>query len=305
MSKTFSYLLTFLTGIIITVMVVCNTELGVKTNIEVSTIMNQVIAIAILSIFLLSCRKNTYILPKQKKARWYWFFGGSFGIVIVFINYFTVLNIGATLAMAGAVFGQSLMGLIIDITGFMYLPKRNTTRVKIISIVICYIGIFIMSAFSASTINWLYLLLAIMAGMITMFQMSYNAHLASFKGPVVSTLVNVISGLVTVTLFSFLFFRGETLEAFKVLPSVPFYLIVSGSILGIFVVVNTNIVIPKIPAVYSALLLSSGQILTSLVFDVLLYNRFSLSLFIGTAVMIIGLIYGTREEITSTSCPVK
>lgn len=292
MSKISAYSLAFITGIIITLMVVANTELGRITSIEVSTIVNQFIAIIILSSLIAVARNNKIIVPEQKKSRWYWFFGGSFGIVIVLINYYTLINIGATLAMAGAVFGQSLMGLIIDVTGMLNLEKRKTTREKKISITISYLGILIMSIFSKTEVKIGYLALAILAGMITMFQMGYNSNFAKKKGTFISTLVNVTSGFITIAIVSLLFFYDNTKSSFADLVTAPFYLIVGGSILGIFVVVITNIVIPQIPAVYSALLLSSGQIMTSLIFDYLLYERFSFSLLIGTLIMIAGLAYG-------------
>lgn len=292
MSKILAYSLAFITGIIITLMVVANTELGRITSIEVSTIINQFIAIIVLSSFIAVARNNKIIVPEQKKSRWYWFFGGSFGIVIVLINYYTLINIGATFAMAGAVFGQSLMGLIIDVTGLLNLEKRKTTREKKISITISYLGILVMSVFSKTDVKIGYLALSILAGMITMFQMGYNSNFAKKKGTFISTLVNVTSGFITIAIISLLFFLDNTISSFSNLSNAPFYLIVGGSILGIFVVVITNIVIPQIPAVYSALLLSSGQIMTSLIFDYLLYERFSLSLLVGTLIMISGLAYG-------------
>ncbi len=297
MSKTLSYIITFLTGIIITIMVVCNTELGQLTNIEFSSLTNQVLAIIMLSTLLLVGRKNKAILPEQKSPKWYWYFGGAMGIIIVTINYLTVVNIGATLAMAGAVFGQSLMGLIIDITGAFHLPKRKTSKAKILSILICYLGIFIMSAFSGDKINFGYLLLAVLAGVVTMIQMANNSYLSSYRGPFVSALINVITGCITILIIIGIKNPGETFSMIKLVPQIPFLLFVGGSILGVVVVLSTNVIIPKIPAVYSALLLSSGQILTSLVFDAVLYSRFSLSLLLGVIIMISGLLYGTYADI--------
>lgn len=297
MSKTLSYITTFLTGIIITIMVVCNTELGQMTNIEFSSLTNQVLAIIFLSSLLILGRKNKAILPDQSSPKWYWYFGGAMGIIIVTVNYLTVINIGATLAMAGAVFGQSLMGLIIDITGWFHLPKRRTSKAKILSIAICYLGLFIMSAFSGNDIKFGYLLLAILAGIVTMIQMANNSYLATFKGPFVSALINVITGCITILVIIGIKDPSTTFSMVKLVPQIPFLLLVGGSFLGVVVVISTNIVIPKIPAVYSALLLSSGQILTSLVFDAALYSRFSLSLLIGVIIMILGLLYGTYADI--------
>jgi Uncharacterized protein conserved in bacteria len=300
MSKSLSYLAAFLTGIVITAMVVCNTELGVRTNIEVSTWVNQIIAILLLSVLLLAGRKNEQLVPKREHLHWYEHFAGSIGIAIVMINYHTVLNIGATIAMAGTVFGQSFMGLIIDMTGFMKLPKRKTTKAKIISMIVCYAGIIIMSVFSGESAQLGYLMLSVLAGMLTMIQMGYNSRVAAKIGTFPGALLNVTTGFLTITLISFLFFRAESLEAVKNLAFVPFPLIIGGSVLGIVVVVVTNVVIPRIPAVYSALLLSSGQIITSLIFDALLYGRFTLSLFIGAIVMLMGLIYGAKDDISAS-----
>ena len=59
---------------------------------------------------------------------------------------------------------------------------------------------------------------------------------------------------------------------------------------SIFVVTSSNIIIPKIPAVYSSLLLSAGQILMSLVLDALLYSSFSAPLLVGALVMLAGML---------------
>ena len=56
-----------------------------------------------------------------------------------------------------------------------------------------------------------------------------------------------------------------------------------------FVVVSTSYVIIKIPAVYSALLLSSAQILMSLAIDTIFFDKFSLPLLIGAILMLMGM----------------
>ena len=45
-------------------------------------------------------------------------------------NYYTVTAVGATLAMALAVFGQSLVGLIFDLTGLFDMEKKRITGEK-------------------------------------------------------------------------------------------------------------------------------------------------------------------------------
>ena len=71
-----------------------------------------------------------------------------------------------------------------------------------------------------------------------------------------------------------------------------------GGLLACAVVVNTNIVIPKIPAVYSALLLSSGQILTALLIDYVLYDTFEAVLLYGSLVMIAGILLSLERKVS-------
>jgi transporter family-2 protein len=71
--------------------------------------------------------------------------------------------------------------------------------------------------------------------------------------------------------------------------------------LAIFVVVSTSYVIIKVPAIYSALLLSSAQILMSLAVDALFFDTFSINLLIGASLMLIGMGGNLLVDKTKTS----
>ena len=129
-----------------------------------------------------------------------------------------------------------------------------------------------------------------------MIQMVYNSSLAKAKGAFYSARMNVISGLFGALVYSFLFFPESTFQGFKALASASFLTMIMGGLLACIVVVNTNIVIPKIPAVYSALLLSSGQILTALLIDYILYDTFTPSLLYGTLVTIVGILLSMEKK---------
>lgn len=289
MAKYLNYIVTFITGAVISLMVICNTELGVATTNEVSLIINQITGIILLTVILTAGRKNVKINPKREKAPFYMYFGGLFGIAIMILNFYSVLNVGATLAMGTAVFGQSTIGLVMDLTGFMGVEKRKISPLKWISLAVSFAGIIVMTLFAGGSFKIVYVLMGITAGVITMIQMVYNSSFAKKKGAVFSARQNVISGLGGILIYAALFYPSTTLAGLEKLPSVPFYLIIAGGTLACFVVCSTNVIIPKIPAVYSALLLSSGQILASLVLDKLLYNTFSLALLAGTILMLAGM----------------
>lgn len=289
MKKSIFYLVSFLTGAVISVMVVANTELGRITTNEVSLIVNQAIGVVLTTFILLACRKNEIINPARKKSRWYMYFGGLFGICVMVCNFYSVLNVGSALAMAAAVFGQSLTGLVTDLFGLFSMPKRKQSTLKWISLALSFTGIFIMSLSQSGSFRLIYILMGVLAGIMTMLQMTYNSSFAKAKGAVFSARQNAISGLTGTIIYAALLMPEETLHGFTLLPSASFLSIITGGTLAIVVVVSTNLVIPRIPAVYSALLLSCGQILTSIVIDTFLYDLFSPSLLIGSLVMLAGI----------------
>lgn len=289
MKKSIFYLISFFTGAVISVMVVANTELGRITTNEVSLIVNQAIGVVLTTFILLAGRKNVLINPARQKSRWYMYFGGLFGICVMVCNFYSVLNVGSALAMAAAVFGQSITGLVTDLFGLFSMPKRKQSTLKWISLALSFTGIFIMSLSQSGSFKLVYILMGVLAGIMTMLQMTYNSSFAKAKGAVFSARQNALSGLAGTIIYAALLMPEETLHGFTLLPSASFLSIIAGGTLAIVVVVSTNLVIPRIPAVYSALLLSCGQILTSIVIDTFLYDLFSPSLLIGSLVMLAGI----------------
>ena len=288
-----SYLMAFIIGAVISVMVVCNTELGLRTSNNISIATNQLVGIISLFVIML-CTKSSKTLnpPRQSAPLWRWF-GGLFGLVILTINYFAVSIAGATIAMAAAVLGQCVMGFIFDVTGFMGMEKRKTTRKKLLSLLISFAGIMIMLLFSGDE-NLLdilfYALLSVIAGATTMTQMVYNSGFAKLKGPLFSARQNVISGFCGILLFIVIFNLKGEMEAVKGLQELTLVEIVAGGLLGQIVVVGSNIVIPKIPGAVSSILMSAGQIITAVVLDYFMYSVFEPSLIIGALLMILGIM---------------
>lgn len=287
------YITAFIVGGVISIMVVFNTNLGLRTNNSVSIAINQIVGIVLLTAIMLSFRGNAVVNPPREKANWYQWFGGLFGLVVISCNYLSVSHTGASIAMAAAVLGQCLMGTIYDITGFMHMERRALTKRKVASLLVSLFGIAIMlfwpSEESFSSSSLLYVALAILAGVVTMIQMVYNSSFAGKKGAFFSARQNVISGLIGITLFALLLDLSPSLEAIKRLDGYPFISIIMGGTLACVVVVATNIVIPKIPGSASSILLSAGQILTAVLLDYLFYDIAEPSLIVGSVIMVLGL----------------
>ena len=283
------YPLSFLTGAVISIMVTFNTELGKLTTNEVSITINQITGIIVLTILMIVLRNNKTVNPERKKAPWYLWGGGLFGLAVITCNYFSVKEAGTTIAMASAVFGQCLAGIVFDLTGLMGMTKRKVSVKKAAGTAISFSGIMVMLLFSGTGINALYALMGGTAGVITMIQMVYNSRFASFKGAFFSARQNVISGLIGIVLFSFIIIPETTISGWTEVPSVPIPVLVGGGILACFVVVSSNTVIPRIPAADSSVLMSSGQVLTAAVIDSLLFDSLYPALLSGAVIMLIGI----------------
>ncbi|MGI6467066.1 MAG: DMT family transporter [Sphaerochaetaceae bacterium] len=281
-----NYLVALSIGSLISVMVVLNTILGQETSMALSFIINHLIGIVVITLILIVLR-FTKGKPTRQKAPWYLYGGGIFGFLILNSNYITIINIGASLSMATAVFGQSLGSLLFDLFGFMGAKTYKLNKRKVILLAISLIGIIIMSL-GGGAYSILYIIIGIATGVITMIQMVYNAKLARLKGNLFSARNNVLSGLI-VALIVYLFFSpSDIINSAANLPKLSFSIIYGGGLLAILVVVGSNFVIGRIPTLYNALLLSSAQILTSVVLDFLMFDIFSTTLLVGSLIVLLG-----------------
>ena len=290
MNRTIASILAFLTGAVISVMVIFNTALGEATSNSISILINQIVGIIALTAMMLCFRKNPAVNPERRKAPWYLWGGGLFGLVVITCNYFSVLEAGATIAMGAAVLGQCVAGLLFDLTGWMGMEKRRIGRRRVLSAVMVGAGIIVMLLFAGEDIRGRYALLGVLAGVITMDQMVYNSRFASYKGAFFSARQNVISGLIGIALFAFITDPGGSISALSALPSVPFLTVIGGGTLACFVVVSSNTVIPRIPGADSSALMSAGQVLMAAVLDWAIYSRLYPSLIIGALIMLAGIL---------------
>jgi len=281
-----NYLVALSIGSLISVMVVLNTILGQETSMALSFIINHLIGIVVITLILIVLR-FTKGKPTRQKAPWYLYGGGIFGFLILNSNYITIINIGASLSMATAVFGQSLGSLLFDLFGFMGAKTYKLNKRKVILLAISLIGIIIMSL-GGGAYSILYIIIGIATGVITMIQMVYNAKLARLKGNLFSARNNVLSGLI-VALIVYLFFSpSDIINSATNLKNLSFSIIYGGGLLAILVVVGSNFVIGRIPTLYNALLLSSAQILTSVVLDFVMFDIFSITLLVGSLIVLLG-----------------
>ncbi|MBC5627366.1 DMT family transporter [Clostridium sp. NSJ-6] len=138
------------------------------------------------------------------------------------------------------------------------------------------------------------IILAMLGGILTTLSMIVNSSLGKKIGVLQSTCINYIVGLICSTLVLILLGSSVKVNA-ETFLKMPFYIFLGGAI-GVSVVYFSNIIIPKIPVVYSTLLLFVGQVVTGIIIDFFVMSEISFSKLVGAIVIIIGILYNSKID---------
>lgn len=131
--------------------------------------------------------------------------------------------------------------------------------------------------------------LAILAGVCIVVSRTLNARLAGIIGIFQGTIFNYIVGL----LFSivFLLFSSERVNISHIsLTTVPWWAYLGG-IIGIFIVMLSSYITPKISAFYLTILIFIAQLFVGMIIDYLTLNIFSPGKVVGGLLVFTGLTY--------------
>ncbi|MFD3158048.1 DMT family transporter [Haloimpatiens sp. FM7330] len=140
----------------------------------------------------------------------------------------------------------------------------------------------------------IYIVLAFITGSMVILSMIINSHLAQKIGVFQGTFVNYVVGLMF-TIVVLLFKNSFTNISFDKFGQVPFWAYLGGAV-GVSIVVISNIVIPKIPAIYSTLLIFIGQLFTGIVIDYFTSDLVSKGKVIGGLLIVSGLMYNLNID---------
>ncbi len=131
--------------------------------------------------------------------------------------------------------------------------------------------------------------IATISGVLVIMSMITNANLAKRVGVFQSTLVNYVVGLSGMTILA-LFLSNREMLSIEKFAEIPWYAY-CGGLLGVAIVASSNVVIPKIPALYTTLLLFIGQIGAGLMIDYLRFGDVSIYKIAGGMLVLIGILY--------------
>ncbi len=138
------------------------------------------------------------------------------------------------------------------------------------------------------------ILLAILGGVLTTLSMIVSSALGKKIGLIQSTIIHYIGGLIG-GVFILIGMGSASAPSIIDLSKMPLYIFLGG-IMGVIVVYISNIVIPKIPVVYSTLLMFSGQMICAIIIDTIIIGEFSLKKLLGAIIVVLGIFYNSKID---------
>lgn len=135
----------------------------------------------------------------------------------------------------------------------------------------------------------MYIILAFISGCLVILSMIINAHLAKKIGIFQGTFVNYTVGLSFI--FLIVLFRHSAVNiSLNALVRLPFWIYLGGFI-GVIVVAVSNKIIPRIPTIYSTLLIFIGQLFAAILIDYFTGHAISKGKIAGGLLICAGLLY--------------
>ena len=136
----------------------------------------------------------------------------------------------------------------------------------------------------------MYIIIALMTGSLVIISMIMNSRVGDEIGLFQGVFINYVLGLSVATII--LLFNLDTL---KIGSSVPWWAYLGGAF-GMAIVTISNIIIPKIPTIYTTILIFIGQLFTGMVIDLLTNVDISKGKVIGGILICIGLFYNLTVD---------
>ena len=139
-------------------------------------------------------------------------------------------------------------------------------------------------------------IIAFVAGVTIVVSRMLNAKLSEYVGVYMSTFMNFVTGLIGALILAAIMGVGLSSGMFETLPKGWEILMYFGGILGVLIVVISNVITKKIPAYQLTLLMFITQLFAGMVLDYLMYEMFSPGKLIGGLFVVAGLWISMRGD---------
>ena len=271
------YFFSLLSGILISVMVATNGGLAEQYGMHSATVIIHITGLACITVFILAKRER----PFAKKHVWVFYLGGVLGVLTIVCNNLAFGRISVSAITALSLLGQSLTSLAIDQYGLFGMPKHPFGKRKLAGLFLVFCGIAAM----IDNFEILAVAASLVAGVNVVITRTLNARLAALTSVRISTFYNYLLGSV-VAIPIFLLLGRQELNSVVISPNILIYL---GGVLGVCVVLASNILVSKISALYLSILMFVGQVFAGILVDALVFQAFSPRVLIGGVLVAFGM----------------
>lgn len=277
-------------GIVITVMNGINSRFSDRAGMLVSAIVIHAAGLALLCLAFPFFPRN----PRGRRLPAYRYSGGLVGIATLVTCNAAYSGLGASLAVALALLGQTAFSIAVDVTGFLGRPRYPLDWKHAPGIVGAVAGIALMWAFAPAAAATgalpapILFAMAFVAGGLPVVSFVLNSQLALEIGPYRSTRANYVVGLGALCVAA-AFARPALPAALDAVSAAGPLLALGGGALGVAVVASANVVYPRLPAFLSTLLIFSGQVVAGLAMDAFSSGAFDAGSAAGAACILVGL----------------
>jgi len=273
------YFLSLLMGILISVMVLVNGGLTEEYGVYSATVIIHIVGILLISAVVAIKRERFF----PKFHPWFFYLGGALGVFTTVANNFSFGRISVSAILALGLLGQSVTSIIFDQFGILGMQRHPMNRYKPVGVVLVAAGIGVMLV----EVEIIAVLLSFGAGISIVVSRTLNAKLADATSVRVGTFYNYLVGLVISIPVLLILGGGEaSITEFAFVPRWYIYL---GGVLGVCIVLMSNIVVTRVSAFYLTLLIFVGQILTGVIIDSLLAHEISYRIVLGGGFVAAGL----------------
>jgi transporter family-2 protein len=231
---------------------------------------------------------------RQRDIPFWHVLGGAGGAFLVLSQGLVAATLGVALFSVGIVAGQTIGGTVVDRRGLGSMAPRPLTVQRILGSVLALLAVVLAASSQVSTSVpvWM-LVLPFLAGLLQSLQQAVNGQVRAVSESVATaTLVNFIVGT-TVLVIAFVI--HSTLLGWPTrLPTAP-WLYIGGAIGVIFIAVSAAIV-RSIGVLLLSLATIAGQLVTSLLLDVLAPTSregVTLTTILGTTLTLVAVVIAT------------
>jgi transporter family-2 protein len=270
-----------LVGALITVMNGVNSRFASGVGTLVASLVIHLVGLATVSTFLLLRREGI----RPGRLSFYAYLGGVVGVGTVFSSAYAFSRLGASLAVALALLGQTLFSIVADATGFLGRPRYPLTARRAPGISLALAGTAIM----AGAVRWdpAAMLVALAAGACPGLSSILNAELGRKKGVLRSTRANYLTGLATTAAIAAAV-RPQLGAAARAVAQAGPLLALGGGTMGVAVVSSMSLIFSRMAAFSATLLIFCGEALTGVAIDAFVDGRLDSRKLIGTIVLLAG-----------------